>query len=43
MFAAMLATAQAWGTLPVSPTGTPQTTEVKEQQETVDLVISGMT
>jgi hypothetical protein len=39
----MLVTAQALGTLPASQTGTPQTAEVKEQQETVDLVISGMT
>jgi hypothetical protein len=41
--AAMLATTNAFGTLPVSQASTPQTAEVKEQQETVNLTISGMT
>jgi hypothetical protein len=41
--AAVLATAHAFGTLPVSQTSAPQTAEVKEQQETVNLAISGMT
>jgi hypothetical protein len=41
--AATLATTHAFGTLPVSQTSTPQTTEVKEEQETVNLTISGMT
>jgi hypothetical protein len=41
--AAMLATTHAFGTLRVSQTSTPQTAEVKEQQETVNLTISGMT
>jgi Cu+-exporting ATPase len=41
--AAMLAAAHAVVILPVSLASTPQTTEVKEQQETVDLNISGMT
>jgi hypothetical protein len=41
--AAMLATTHAFGTSPVSETSTPQAAEVKEQQETVNLAISGMT
>jgi hypothetical protein len=41
--AAILATTHAFGTLPVSQTSTPQTAEGKEQQETVNLTISGMT
>ena len=41
--AAMLATTHAFGTLPTSKTTTPLAAEVKEQQETVNLTISGMT
>jgi len=39
----MLAATHAFGTLLVSQTSTPQTAEVKAQQETVNLTISGMT
>jgi hypothetical protein len=41
--AAMLASTHAFGTLPTSQITTPQAAEVKEQQETVNLTISGMT
>ena len=41
--AAVLVTAHALGTLSVSPTNVAQTAEVKEQQETINLTISGLT
>jgi len=41
--AAILATIPAFGTSPVSETTLLQTAQVKEQQETVNLAISGMT
>jgi len=39
----MLAAAHAFGTLPASKVTTLQAAEVKEEQETVNLAISGMT
>ena len=41
--AAILATTHAFGTSPVSEISTPQAAQVEEQQETVNLAISGMT
>jgi hypothetical protein len=40
---AIVAGTHAFGTLPVPSISTPQTAEVKEQQETVNLIVSGMT
>jgi len=39
----MLATVQGCGTISDSQTGGAQATEVKEERETVNLAISGMT